>query len=110
MGPGSDLIAAYSDGVGLVNEEEGLILTGTGMDRLDTGVAGFFNDGIIDFGADNDTLLGFGGGAGVVKGGDGIDTLLLYQGSYTYSPLEGGMLTSSGIAMNITIHVSILEY
>jgi hypothetical protein len=76
---------------------DGNIFTGFGNDTIDTLKRGFAGNGLIDLGAGNDTLKGF--GTGTFLGNSGSDKILFDQGRYTIS---GSRITSGGLTMNVS--------
>ncbi len=58
-------------------------------------IGGFSGNGVIDLGTGNDTLIGF--GAGNFYGGNGIDKILLGEGSYE---IFGSTIDFGGVTMN----------
>jgi len=121
-GTGDDNITGQGgiDGVGIVNfalidtgdgndkiRGNGIINTGTintrgGDDIVDTIASGFWRNGTIDLGTDNDTLKGF--GSGTFIGGDGTDKILFGDGIYTIDSVLGAITESGrlGVSMNVS--------
>jgi hypothetical protein len=128
MGDGNkDSITGLAEGsgsVGIFNKTDGTITMGNGNGAITgTGkVTGIYNDGMIDAGAGNDTVIANGGfagsgklllgegndflkgfGSGSFMGGGGVDTLELTTGTYTVG-ISGTntTFTSGSTIMNTT--------
>lgn len=97
LGTGNDVLTASGSICALVNH--GLISCGLGMDTVDALIGGIQGTGVIDLGADADTLKGF--GTGNFIGGTGLDKLLLPDGVYALSSALG-TVKSGGTTMNIS--------
>ncbi|MEB3335660.1 MAG: hypothetical protein VKP70_11825 [Cyanobacteriota bacterium] len=88
----------------------GAIDMGDGHDRInvaENGISGSLGKvGSIDMGGGNDVFLGFGDDQ-IISGGNGIDTLRLPAGTYTFTPsnfpLTGAMEVSDlGASLTLT--------
>lgn len=88
----------------------GTINMGEGNDRIDVsenGIAGASGQvGRVEMGGGNDTFLGFGDDQ-IISGGDGIDTLRLPAGTYSFAPsdfpLTGAMeVSAAGASLILT--------
>jgi hypothetical protein len=88
----------------------GTINMGEGNDRInvsENGIAGASDQvGRIEMGGGNDAFLGFGDDQ-IISGGDGIDTLRLPAGTYTFAPsnfpLTGAMeVSAAGASLILT--------
>lgn len=99
-GIGNDTICGSGDSAGIFNE--GVIETDAGNDIVKALVGGFSGIGTTNLGPGKDTLIGF--GTGQFNGGDGTDTILLGEGSYSVvydMTTETGTIQSGGTIMNI---------
>jgi hypothetical protein len=88
----------------------GTINMGEGNDRIDVsenGIAGATGQvGRVEMGGGNDVFIGFGDDQ-IISGGDGIDTLRLPAGTYTFTPsnfpLTGAMeVSAAGASLILT--------
>jgi hypothetical protein len=96
-GSGNDLIkgSIYESYASWSMENLGSITTGDGADTIDALWGGFFGTGLADLGSGSDTLKGF--GAGIFKGGTGIDTMVFTPGRYAIRRLGGGEFMIGGL-------------
>lgn len=87
-GQGDDLIIGrgVDEGAGIYNT--GTIRGDRGNDTVDAFDGGFGGDGFVDMGAGSDTVRGF--GSGRFDGGQGEDTLVFPQGTYTIAAERNG--------------------
>ncbi len=109
-GDGNDvLIGSKTAALNSAIRNAGRIEMGAGEDIVDALQGGFFfvgTTGIIDMGADNDTLKGFGNGTHI--GGSGTDRLVFGAGTGTYVVSNSGA-TWSIVRGSVTMSVSEFE-
>jgi hypothetical protein len=106
-GSGNDTITGTSSFLGIVNF--GTINTGTGDDTVNALQGGFggiggIRTGVIDLGADNDTLIGFVSEnfyskSGDFYGGVGNDKILLGDGVYSFNGVD--TIISNSVGMKV---------
>ncbi len=98
-GDGNDSVAGDGVNAGISVSVGSELSTGAGEDTVNAEKGGFAGAGLIDLGEDNDTLIGGGFGSTIVfKGGMGVDTILLSDGTYVYDDNGDGtgVLTAAG--------------
>jgi hypothetical protein len=112
MGAGRDSITASKSTNGIFNDKT--IQMGDGADTIDALIGGasgtpggFQGGGLIELGRGNDVLKGF--GDGTFKGNEGTDTLILQDGTYTFTPLGNDLQVTATTGTGATMTINSFE-